>query len=283
MKRKFDRNKWLPLLLPVLFVVGWELAARAIDNRIVLPSFLRVLGILMQPRENLISIGTLFGNTYVSLIRVFIGYGAAILLAIPLGVWIGYSRFADRFLSFFLNLFRPIPPLAWVPLVLAWFGITSFATIFNIEVTDARYLLFNGIKLSMVFIIFMGAFFPILTNTIFGIRSVPQTLIDSARTLGGSRTDIFLKVLIPGSLPSILTGMRVGLGVAWMCLISAEMLPGSISGVGYMITHAYQVTRIDIVIAGIIAISLVGAIFEFLFQWIDRRFFQWQISASDKS
>lgn len=274
-------ERWLPFVLPVLFIVGWEVLARMVDNRIVLPSFTRVMGILLRPNENLISIGTLYKNTYVSLVRVFIGYFAAALVAIPLGIAIGYSKFANRLLSFFVNLFRPIPPLAWVPLVLAWFGIMSFATIFDIHVKDPNYLMLNGIKISMVFIIFMGAFFPILTNTTFGIRTVRQTLIDSARTLGATQGDIFKKVLIPAALPSIVTGMRVGLGVAWMCLISAEMLPGSISGVGYMITHAYQVTRIDIVIAGIIAISLVGAIFEFLFQWIDKRFFRWQKAGSD--
>lgn len=281
MKKKTNWPGWLPLVLPLLFIIGWELLARQIDNRVVLPSFFSVLAILGKPMENLISIGTLFKNTYISLIRVFIGYVIAILLAVPLGTWIGHSRFANKLLSFFINLFRPVPPLAWVPLVLAWFGITSLATIFDIQVTDSRYLFFNGIKLSMTFIIFMGAFFPIMTNTVFGIRTVPQTLIDSALTLGASRKDIFLKILLPASLPSIFTGLRVGFGVAWMCLISAEMLPGSISGVGYMITHAYQVTRIDIVIAGIVAITLVGGVFEFLFQWIDDRFFRWQKAGSD--
>ena len=94
--------------------------------------------------------------------------------------------------------------------------------------------------------------------------------------LGAKKIDIFTKVLFPAALPSILTGFRVGLGVAWMCLISAEMLPGSIAGVGYMITHAYQVTRIDIVIAGIVSISTIGFIFDFGFQMIEKRYFKWQ-------
>lgn len=276
MNRRERSKRWLPYVLPVLFLILWECLAISVDNRIILPSFTKVLAILLKPEDDLIGIGTIFMNTYVSLTRVFIGYGLAILLGVPLGILVGYSEWADRFLSFFLNLFRPIPPLAWVPLVLAWFGTRSLATQFQIHVTDTKYLLLNGIKFSMIFIIFMGAFFPILTNTVYGIRTVRQTLVDSVKTFGANQYDLLRIVLLPHSLPSILVGMRVGLGVAWMCLISAEMLPGSISGIGYMITHAYQVTRIDIVIAGIIVISVIGAIFEMIFHWVDRKFFRWQ-------
>lgn len=266
----------IPFILPILFLIVWQGLAGIVDDKIILPSVTSIFNILANPMESLIGIGSLFRNTYVSLIRVMIGYILAILLAIPTGILIGYSKTTDAILSTFLNLFRPIPPLAWVPLVLAWFGITSLATIFNVDIYNPSYSLLNGIKVSMIFIIFMGAFFPILTNTIHGIRSVRKTLIDSALMLGATKGDIFIKVLFPGSLPSIFTGLRVGLGVAWMCLISAEMLPGSIAGVGYMITHAYQVTRIDIVIAGIVSISLIGGIFDFTFQLIERKYFKWQ-------
>ena len=266
----------LPIILPILFFMGWDILSKNIDNQIILPSIDSVLKIILHPEENLISIGSLYRNTYVSLIRVMIGYILAILVAIPLGVLIGYSKTIERLLSTFLNLFRPIPPLAWVPLVLAWFGIASFATLFNIDIYNPNYSLLNGIKISMIFIIFIGAFFPILTNTVYGIRAVRKTLIDSALTLGAKNTDILIKVLLPGAMPAILTGLRVGLGVAWMCLISAEMLPGSIAGVGYLITHAYQVTRIDIVIVGVISISTIGSIFDLVFQKIEKKCFKWQ-------
>lgn len=269
-------KRLVPIILPVLFLASWQIFAIEVDNKIILPSLGSVAKIILNPRENLIGIGSIYRNTYVSLIRVMIGYILAIFLATPLGVLIGYSKKADTILSSFLNLFRPIPPLAWVPLVLAWFGITSLATIFKIDIYNPNYSLLNGIKLSMIFIIFIGAFFPILTNTIYGIRTVKKTLIDSALTLGAREIDIFIKVLFPAALPSIFTGLRVGLGVAWMCLISAEMLPGSIAGVGYMITHAYQVTRIDIVISGIVAISIVGSLLDYGFQFIEKKYFKWQ-------
>lgn len=273
---KWIKKKLSQLILPILFLIGWQLLATKIDNRIILPSVSNVLKILTNPTQDLISIGSIYSNTFVSLIRVMIGYLLAVLLAVPIGILIGYSNNADNVLSPFLNLFRPIPPLAWVPLVLAWFGIMSLASIFNVGIRNPNYSLLNGIKISMIFIIFIGAFFPILTNTIYGIRSVRQTLIDSALVLGANKIDIFTKVLFSAALPSIFTGLRVGLGVAWMCLVSAEMLPGSIAGIGYMITHAYQVTRIDIVISGIIAISLMGAFFDFTFQMFERKYFKWQ-------
>ncbi len=268
--------KVMPFIIPVLFIVGWQFLASSIDNNIKLPTINRVLIILLNPMDNLIGIGSLVKNIFVSLVRVIFGYIISIIFAIPIGILMGHSKTVDRLLSLFLSFFKPIPSLAWVPLVLAWFGIASLATIFNVEVRDSGYLLLNNVKLSMLFIIFMGAFFPILTNTVYGIKSVKKTLIDSALMLGASKKDIYMKILYPGALPSIFTGFRVGLGSAWMCLICAEMLPGSIAGVGYMISHAYQVTRIDVVIAGIISIGLVGGFLDLGFRFIEGRYFKWQ-------
>lgn len=264
-----------PMLLPILFIITWQLLSINIDNPIILPKVDSIIDLLIHPTEDLLSIGSLLGNTFISVIRVAIGYLLASIVAITLGMLIGYSKILDEYLLPFLNIFRPIAPLAWVPLVLAWFGVSSLATTFGIT-EGFLYIPFNNIKLSMLFIIFIGAFFPILTNTIYGVKSVKTTLIDSALTLGAKNKEIFTKVLLPASLPSIVTGLRVGLGVAWMCLVSAEMLPGSLSGVGYLITHAYTMAKTDIVIAGMISISLVGGLIDFIFQKFEYRFFKWQ-------
>lgn len=218
--------------------------------------------------------GPLTTNVAVSLIRVLSGYLLAVFLAVPLGILMGYYGTAFRLLNGFLSLFRPIPPLAWVPLVLAWFGISSFATLFGVEKGQA-YLYLNNLKFSMIFIIFIGAFYPILTSAIHGVMSVRSTLLDSARVLGANEWDIFRKILLPASSPSIVNGMRIGLGVAWMCLVSAEMLPGSLSGVGYLITHAYTLARTDIVIAGMISIGAIGAFLDLFFRLIENRKFVW--------
>ncbi|SMP60325.1 ABC transporter permease [Anoxynatronum buryatiense] len=276
MNKQFKWTKWMtPVILPVFFLIIWQLAAVKMDNRMVLPTVSAVLSILAEPTAELVSIGSLIRNTWISLLRVALGYLTAAMIAIPLGVFIGYSKRLDRLVMPFLSLFRPIAPLAWVPLVLAWFGVSSLATMMGIR-GGQYYSLLHNIKLSMIFIIFIGAFFPILTNSIYGVKNVKQTLVDSAKTLGATRREIMMKVLLPGALPSMVTGLRVGLGVAWMCLVSAEMLPGSLAGIGYLITHAYTLARTDIVIAGMICIGLVGGLMDFLFCKIEDRWFRWQ-------
>lgn len=264
-----------PLLLPAAFLAAWHFIALKLDNPVVLPSLSATLIILFNPFEDLLNMGSLIQNITVSLARVLVGYALAVLLAIPLGILMGYSRTLFRTFNWFLSLLRPIPPLAWVPLVLAWFGIASLAGLFNLQTGDA-YLYLRNIKLSMIFIIFIGAFHPVLANTVYGVQSVRLILIDSALVLGAKTHHIFRKILLPAAAPAIVSGMRIGLGVAWMCLVSAEMLPGSIAGVGYLITHAYTVARTDIVIAGIISIGVIGTLLDTLFRLIAERKFFWQ-------
>ncbi|MCB9481611.1 MAG: ABC transporter permease [Desulfobacteraceae bacterium] len=259
----------------ILFIIIWQLIALKLDNRVILPDFFEVWKIITNPFEEIIGMGSLASNILVSFVRVFAGYFMAVVTAVPIGIFMGYSKNINRFFNNFFNLFKPVPPLAWVPLVMAWFGVSSFATIAGLE-TGRWYVYLNNLKFSMIFIIFIGGFYPILTSTIHGVRGVRKILLDSAHVLGASKKDIFLKILIPAAAPSIVNGMRIGLGVSWMCLVSAEMLPGSLSGVGYLITHAYSVARTDIVIAGMISIGATGALLDSIFQAFERRKFKWQ-------
>jgi NitT/TauT family transport system permease protein len=263
------------LAIPVAFLALWAYLAAHTENDIILPSVTQVFALLAHPFTDLISMGSLVTNILVSLARVAAGYLLAILLAVPLGVLMGYYGSLFNLFNGFLALFRPIPPLAWVPLVLAWFGVASLATVLGLQI-GKWYVYLNNLKLSMIFIIFIGAFYPILTSSIHGVRQVKKTLLDSARVLGATEWSIFRKILFPGAAPSIVTGMRIGLGVGWMCLVSAEMLPGSISGVGYLITHAYTVARTDIVIAGMISIGVVGALLDLVFRYVEDKRFGWQ-------
>jgi NitT/TauT family transport system permease protein len=137
-------------------------------NDIILPKLTDVLAVLAQPLVPLIGMGSLAANIGISLARVLFGYLAAVALAIPLGILMGYFAPAHRLLNSFLAIFRPIPPLAWTPLMLAWFGITSPATLFNLEISPA-YIFFNNLTFSMAFIIFIGGFFPVLTSSIQGV------------------------------------------------------------------------------------------------------------------
>jgi NitT/TauT family transport system permease protein len=219
--------------------------------------------------------GSLLSNVLVSLIRVLMGYIVAVALAIPLGILMGTYGLAYSMLNNFLSLFRPIPPLAWVPLVTAWFGVSSLAGTLGLE-QGQWYICLSNLKFSMMFIIFIGAFYPILTSTIYGVKNVNQTLIEASRVLGADEWAIFRKVILPAAMPSIVTGLRIGLGIAWMCLVSAEMLPGSLSGIGYLITHAYTLASTDIVIAGMVCIGVVGAFMDLIFRYVEEKKFTWQ-------
>jgi len=268
-------TRMLPIVAPSLLVLIWVYAAWRINNQVILPRAEEVLTLLVHPTRNLISMGSLLSNVAVSLVRVLMGYLLAAAIGIPLGIVMGYYAQAFRSMNTFLNLFRPIPPLAWVPLVMAWFGVASLATLLGIE-TGRAYLYLNNLKFSMIFIIFIGGFYPIVTSAIHGVQNVNQTLIDSARVLGANRRQIFLNVLLPAAMPAIISGLRIGLGICWMCLVSAEMLPGSISGVGYLITHAYTLASTDIVIAGMISIGIVGTLMDRLFLLVENRKYAWQ-------
>lgn len=274
MKFLFDRIL-LPCAAPLLVLVIWEAIAIELKNDVVLPTVGQVWVLFMHPNEDLLRLGSLLQNLGMSSIRVLCGYSAGLVLALPLGILMGHYKKVNRFMTPLVEILRPMPPLAWIPLILAWFGVASFATMFGIEEGE-WYVFLNNIKFSMLIIIFIGAFFPILLNTVYGVSSVRSTLIDSARVLGASERDIFTKILLPAAAPSIVTGMRLGLGVAWMCLVAAEMMPGSISGIGYVITHAYTVARTDIVIAGMVSIGAVGLALDAAFRYFEGRCFAWQ-------
>ena len=265
----------LALVAPALFLLFWHYSSLRIGNAVVLPQIGEVASILARPGENLLNMGSLARNVFVSFVRVFGGYLLAVAVAVPLGLAMGYWSTLGRMLGLLIGIFRPIPPLSWIPLVLAWFGVASMATVLGIE-EGQWYPFFSNIKLSMLFIIFIGAFFPILVNTVGGVQGVRSTLIDAVKVLGASQWQIVRRVVLPYAAPQVFTGLRVGLGVAWMCLVSAEMMPGSISGVGYLITHAYTVAQTDVVIAGMIAIGTMGVAIDSIFVVIERRAFKWQ-------
>lgn len=263
------------IFVPAATLALWQIIAVKLNNPVILPTVDAVLSILLHPTEELLSMGSLVQNILISLWRVLIGFILATIIAVPLGIMMGYSQTAFTLLNQSLGLIRPIPPLAWVPLVLAWFGVASVANLFGIQSGEA-YLYLRNIKLSMIFIIFIGAFFPVLTSAIYGVQSVRTILIDSALVLGATPVQVFRTILLPAALPSIVNGMRIGLGVAWMCLVSAEMLPGSIAGVGYLITHAYTVARTEIVVAGMVSIGIIGTILDTVFRLVSDRKFSWQ-------
>jgi len=245
----------LGIILPLLILVVWEIAARLIGNQFILPRLETVVPVLLSPTTDILGTGSLLHNAAISLMRVGAGFLVAIAIAVPLGVGMGWSPRLDAFADTTVQLLRPIPPLAWGPLAIAWFSV--------------------GMS-SMVFIIFLGAFFPILLNTIDGVRGVKKTWVEVARTLGASERQVLGKVVLPGAAPTIWTGLRVGFGIAWMCVIAAEWLPGTTSGLGYLTLYAYNFGQMHFIIAGMITIGIIGIAFDLLFRSVEDRWFAWR-------
>lgn len=270
-----NRSFIVPFMLPVMFVIAWWIAAASVKNHFVLPLPQSVLYNFSHGMDNFIGLGSIPRNIFFSLIRVLLGYCLGVLVALPLGLVMGYVPVVCDFFESFFNLFKPVPPLAWQPLVLGWFGVNSLATLFGVAY-GARFVYWDNFKLSMIFLIALGTFFPVLGNVVFGVKNVRKTLIESAMVLGAGKKDIFFRVLLPAAAPTIINGLRMGLATAWACLVGAEMLPGSPSGVGYLITHAYELARIDLVITGIICIGGVGWCLDAVYKYIAGRYFSWE-------
>lgn len=198
----------------------------------------------------------LLGHCAASLRRVLGGVAAALVAGIPLGLLMGRSWRLRLFVNPFVELLRPIPPLAWVPLAILWLGIG------------------DG---SAVFLIFLGAFFPILLNTVAGVLSIDRGVIEAALILGASRRELFLKVLAPGAMPATITGVRIAVGVGWMTLVAAEFTGvKSGYGLGYMIMTARDIQRADQIVAGMLVIGAIGFAMDALIRVAERRLLRWR-------
>ncbi len=275
MKKNSIRINILSLILPIAFLILWEYSARKIDNNAILPTVINVAKNFVNAFDNFIGIGSIPKNIAYSMVRVMVGYTIGVVIALPLGLLMGYFKGVRSFFENFITLFKPIPSIAWQPLVLGWFGINSLARIFGMEY-GPTYAMFDNFKISMIFLIALGAFFPVMGNTMFGVSNVRKVLVESAKVLGASQYDIFFNILLPAAGPNILNGLRMGLTSSWVCLVAAEMLPGSMSGVGYLITHAYELARMDLVITGIICIGFIGAFLDGIFRVIATKHFSWE-------
>jgi ABC-type nitrate/sulfonate/bicarbonate transport system permease component len=200
----------------------------------------------------LIETGDLFRHLRDSLKRELVAFSWAIL-AVPLAVAMGWWKAVNEQVDVLVEVLRPIPPLAWIPLSILWFGIGD---------TQNQ------------FIIFLGCFFPILVNTVSGVKGVEPNLVRAARCLGASEGQILWRVVLRAALPQIITGVRVGLGVGWMALVAAELV-GANSGLGFLINDARTVLRTDYVIVGMATIGVVGLAIDRVIRVTGARLLPW--------
>jgi ABC-type nitrate/sulfonate/bicarbonate transport system permease component len=206
---------------------------------------------------DLIGSGELLRHTRDSLKRELVAFLWA-SSAIPLGVAMGWWKRVDEQVDPLIEMLRPIPPLAWIPLSILWFGIGD---------TQNQA------------IIFLGIFFPILLNTISGVKGIEATLIRAARCLGANEWNLLWRVVIRAALPQIVTGIRIGLGVGWMALVAAELV-GANSGLGFLINDARTILRTDYIIVGMATIGLVGLMIDQIIRELVRRLLPWSRAIS---
>jgi len=252
--QKNGKDRWLGALAILFALVIWEIvAAGIIRYPFILPAPTDVASAFVS----LVHSGTIFLDLQASLVHFAIGLGAALLVGIPLGIAMGWSRRLDAFLDPLVELIRPIPPLAWIPFAIIWFGLTAW---------------------SAGFVIFIGAVFPIIINTYSGFRGVPRIFVEAGKMLGCTKSrDLIRYIAFPAALPSVAAGIRIATGVGWMCLVAAELFGVSNYGLGQKLWWFYNLHQMDSVVVYMIILGLIGLAFDMLFRYyIERYFLKWR-------
>jgi NitT/TauT family transport system permease protein len=219
------------IVIAILIAVWWLMVV--VTHSAIFPTPWQVVaGALELARD-----GTLWGDIGASLMRVGLGFFLAVSIAVPLGLWMGWVKGAFSTLNPIFQILRPISPIAWIPIAILWFG-----------VGDA----------SPIFLIFMSSVFPMVVQTTAGVHTIERRYLRAAENFGVSRYTLFSRVIIPAVLPQIIVGMRIGLGVAWLVVVAAEMIALR-SGLGYLIIDSRNAgNRYDLVVAGMVIIGLIG-------------------------
>jgi len=239
------------LYIPSAVFVCWAVGSSfGLWNSYIIPPPAEVAAAFFQ----YVGDGTLARHMLVSFYRVFAGFSAALLLAFPTAILLGMNKHWNPYLHTSLECVRHIPPLATIPILILWFGIG---------------------ELPKLLIVIMATFFPIFFNTLHGVGSCDIKWVEVGKSFGMTRREIFRYVVLPAALPSVLVGMRLGLGYSWRALVGAELIAAS-SGIGYMILDAEQLSRPDIVIIGILTIGVMGTLIDWSFFRLARKFVPWK-------
>jgi sulfonate transport system permease protein len=243
--------RWIrPYLIVLIIIAVWSIGSITdLFNPYLIPPPWKVVGTAWK----LIRSGMLFRHMAISSYRIVIGFAITFCLAFPMGLLVGLNKTNQAIWEAPLNFVRHIPPLATTPILILWFGIGEAA------------------KLT---VIVLSAFFPVFLNTVSGVANCDQKLIEVGKVLGYRPFDRLARIILPAAFPSILVGLRLGIGYAWRALVGAELLAAA-AGLGYMIIEAEQLSRPDIVLVGIFTIGLLGLMIDVIFDWLSNRLMPW--------
>jgi NitT/TauT family transport system permease protein len=223
------------IVIALLVAVWWLVVS--ITQSAIFPTPWQVVAGTLELARN----GTLWDDIGASLMRVATGFLLAVCIAVPLGLWMGWVKAAFTTLDPIVQILRPISPIAWIPIAILWFGVGNE---------------------SPIFLIFMSSVFPMVVQTTVGVHTIERRYLRAAENFGVSRYTLFRRVVIPAVLPQIIIGMRIGLGVAWLVVVAAEMIALR-SGLGYLIIDSRNAgNRYDLVIGGMIIIGLIGLLLD---------------------
>ncbi len=241
---KQRREILLPLLVGMLLLTGWHAAVR-MSGSDIFPTPLEVLHGLVELAQR----GLLLKYIVASLFRVSWGFSLAVVIGVPLGLVLGWFRPAFAALNPFIQILRPISPIAWIPVAILWFGVKDTAPIF---------------------LIFLASVFPIAVSSMSAVQNMQQVYLRAAQNFGLRGLPLFRRVILPAALPQIITGIRIALGVAWLVVVAAEMIAVN-SGLGYLIIDARNAgKRYDLVVAGMVMIGFIGLILDLLVRRLEK-------------
>ena len=257
LKLRWPLSRHLTLSLAtllVLLVIWWAVAAAHWVSPLFLPAPGQVLNKLLtiaSPQGFMDA--TLWQHLAASLGRIVVALLAATIIGIPVGIAMGLSPTVRGILDPLIELYRPVPPLAYLPLMVIWFGIG---------------------ETSKILLIYLAIFAPVAMSALAGVKSAQQVRIRAAQSLGASRAQVLWLVILPGALPEILTGLRIGLGVGWSTLVAAELIAAT-RGLGFMVQSAGEFLATDVVLAGIAVIAIIAFSLELGLRALQRRLTPW--------
>ena len=242
----------LGLIGIVLVIAAWEgLARSGVVSQSVFPPPIQAVAVGMKK----IPLAELGGHAWISLQRIALGFSVGAFAGVVIAVAGGWYRVFGNLVRPVVELLRPIPPLAWIPMAIVWFGLG---------------------EPSKVFVIFLGAFFPVLTNTWKGMANIDTTLLRAGQSMGLAGPALLVQVAIPATLPDIATGLRIGWGLAFGVLVAAELIAAE-SGLGYMIMNARQLGEVEVIILGILVIGAANLVTDWLLARVMARWLgKWQ-------
>jgi len=238
----------------LMFAAWWVASHSGWIKPLFLPKPEAIWGAFQQSLAGDIDGHTLYGHFAASVARVFAAFVLAVTVAVPVGLAMGVSRVARGIFDPPIEFYRPLPPLAYLPLMVIWFGIG---------------------ETSKIILLFLAIFAPVALAARAGVRSISQEQIQAARSMGASPWQVVLHVIAPGALPEILVGLRIGMGVGWTTLVAAEMVAAD-AGLGKMVFNAANFLRTDVVMLGTIVIGIVAFAFEMLMRWVEKRAAPWK-------